>query len=860
LPAALDAGETVLAPNKELADALIDAVERRHRDAGEEIWPTPRVRDFSSWLREQHSRKQILNAGNDRCLSEFEELEIWRGVVEEGKSGEDFLDTQGAARSARRARRAMHEYGIPARAVAQYGTDESHALLDWIDRFAERCRQLGCISADELLGIMAAPEERIAWIESPNWRPAALRWLRLHGREIAAPSLSSRDPCRLFHAATPEVELAAVAEWAEANARSREFRAWVCVPDLSLRRDEVIDAFDALLTPHGAVPYAVAGGTPLMDYAPVRAALDTLDAVGAAVSFEQFSALLRMPELQASAAEAARAASLDVELRARAPGEARLEDWIAISDRAARAEGTVLPAALQRLRASLQALTAVRGREPISRWVAIWMAAIEAGPWSLRHRWSSIEYQAAKRFAELMASLACADSLFGAQSRQAAQGILTRAAREAAFQPQTGVTPIWVSGQLIDPWLSYDGIWVTGCSEERWPEPADPIPLLPVKLQREYGVIGAGAESQLQLAEDLQQRWLRRAAACIFSYANPGDGRTAAPSPLLPEGVEALRSDQPAPRPHWRQQADAAPALERLNDELAPPFAGDERTRGTSTLRAQSQCAFRGFAQSRLGTWELELPEPGFNARQRGELLHQALEGIWSELRDSEALASISAQAQAALVNDCVSRAIVAICRRRDPGARWRMREQVRMQGVLCKWLDVERERASFTIETLEGAQTARLGGLDFTVRIDRADRLADGARVLIDYKSGGAAYDWRGERPDNPQLTIYALLQPQSLIAVAYGRVNARDCGFLAESERSGVFAPGKKPTALEGSANFAQLIGVWSGRIEKLAADFAAGHAEVAPTLTACRTCSLHALCRVPAPLDDEEGDPRE
>jgi cytochrome c5 len=70
----------------------------------------------------------------------------------------------------------------------------------------------------------------------------------------------------------------------------------------------------------------------------------------------------------------------------------------------------------------------------------------------------------------------------------------------------------------------------------------------------------------------------------------------------------------------------------------------------------------------------------------------------------------------------------------------------------------------------------------------------------------------------------------------------------------------PGKKPTPLEGSANFAELIGVWSGRIEKLATEFAAGRAEVAPTLTACRTCSLHGLCRVPASLDDEEWNPRE
>jgi hypothetical protein len=49
------------------------------------------------------------------------------------------------------------------------------------------------------------------------------------------------------------------------------------------------------------------------------------------------------------------------------------------------------------------------------------------------------------------------------------------------------------------------------------------------------------------------------------------------------------------------------------------------------------------------------------------------------------------------------------------------------------------------------------------------------------------------------------------------------------------------------------AALIGVWAQRIENLAADFAAGRAEVAPTEHACKTCRLHGLCRVPAALED-------
>ena len=175
------------------------------------------------------------------------------------------------------------------------------------------------------------------------------------------------------------------------------------------------------------------------------------------------------------------------------------------------------------------------------------------------------------------------------------------------------------------------------------------------------------------------------------------------------------------------------------------------------------------------------------------------------------------------------------------------------MAGVLRKWLDIERQREPFAVEQREHAAQVRLAGLTFGVRIDRIDRLADGARVLIDYKTGLAAADWRGERPDNPQLPIYALLHPEALAAVAYGRVNAAECSFVAEAERPAIFKPRGQRSPLEGMTSLAALIQVWSRRIEGLAAEFAAGWAAVAPTMRACKTCRLHGLCRVPAALED-------
>jgi len=328
-----------------------------------------------------------------------------------------------------------------------------------------------------------------------------------------------------------------------------------------------VDAFDAALAPQrfsllqspGAAPYAVAGGTPLAEFAPVNAALEFLAASMDSVPFERFSTLLRAPELHVSVAEAGAAARVDVLLRKQGPSDADLATWLALAVRIAAVQAIGPVAGLQRLHDALRVLEDLRGNQPVSRWVSAWITALELGPWAQRHRWSSVEFQAAERFRELLGKLATSDSILGTHSRRSAQHILRRAARETAFQTQTGIPPIWVSGQLIDPWLNYAGLWVTGCSVERWPPAVDPIALLPVRLQRDFGVIAAAPESQLQFALELQNRWAARAGHCVFSYADPGGGRSAAPSPLLPGAAEI--SSAALPRPHWRARSRAAPAI-----------------------------------------------------------------------------------------------------------------------------------------------------------------------------------------------------------------------------------------------------------------------------------------------------------
>ncbi len=788
-------------------------------------------------------------------------------VIEKSLFSQNLLEVGVAARAARRARRLMLDYAIPWNRVLEEATDEVQAFYAWHREFEARCRSLG-LSPPAPLPPSLKSGEKLAWIDNPAWRPVVRQWLTRHAQRIS-PRAEIAGDGRALHFDSSEAELAhlarSVRERLEADVK---FRTWVCIPDLARRRSEVAAAFDAEFAPgrftlSSAVPlaaYALAGGTPLAQHASVRAVLDFLDAANGGVSFVKFSALLRAPWLQESETDAVAAAILECELRDRGPHEATLAVWLKLCDEFRRVKSLPPLAAAVHLSRALATLEASVSAKRLSEWIPLWLEAFKLGPWVLRQRWSSVEFQAAERFRDLMSALARADGFFGTQSRTAAARLLKRAVGEVSFQAQTGVPPVWVSGQLLDPFLNYQAIFVCGMSSVQWPPPPEAAALLPVRLQREYVVLESDSVTQRVNAEALQQAWKQRAPLCVFSFSDSIDGQRAQVSALLAKSAADVAT--PIVRPHWRS-VDPAPALEEYLDHQAPPFdATLERTHGIATLRAQSRCAFRGFAESRLGAQRLEYPVPGFNQRERGELVHASLEYVWSELKDHAALMRLEAGAEKQLLEEAARRAITTVCRRRHPGERWRAREQPRLEHLLGKWLAVERERSPFRVERLEeGGQVATIGGLPFRVRIDRQDELDDGARVVIDYKTGAAIVDWRGERPDNPQLPVYALLRPERLVAVAYGRVNAAESRFIAESERGNVFKAGDKPQprkgAMEGEPSFAALIERWRTRIEAIASRFAAGDAAVAPTATACQNCPLPGLCRIQSISMGESGD---
>ena len=406
--AAVAAGHTVLAPNTELAAALFDAVERAHREAGREIWPTPRVRDFGGWLRgtvcasgsstdcrhaarpERHRRARIVARGDRR------------------RARSAATCSNPAARRVRRAARAApcYEYGIPLRAIAgtptlprnrrrfSTGTGDSSSAAGCLD----------CISADELLAAGRAAHRR------PSRGSRVRRggpW-RANGCSATAGCCCRRSRCRTrrrmprMSAASPAAELAAIGEWARAN-----LRADPALSRLDLRAGSAsaprgsdgcvgcgarAAALSLSTASSAAAPYAVAGGTPLAELcAGARGARAARRRHRTRCRSSSSARCCGRRNCKPAAPRPRAAALLDVQLRKRGPSEADAAAWLTRCGTRRGGARTSRPwPRCSACAAPARALEELRGNQPMSRWVAAWIAAFEAGPWALRHRWSSL--------------------------------------------------------------------------------------------------------------------------------------------------------------------------------------------------------------------------------------------------------------------------------------------------------------------------------------------------------------------------------------------------------------------------------------------------------------------------------------
>jgi RecB family exonuclease len=259
----------------------------------------------------------------------------------------------------------------------------------------------------------------------------------------------------------------------------------------------------------------------------------------------------------------------------------------------------------------------------------------------------------------------------------------------------------------------------------------------------------------------------------------------------------------------------------------------------------------------RLGAHALEQARVGLDPRDRGGMVHGAAYNLWRDLQSHARLAAAGERELRAAVDRAVIAAAETVRRRRPDVMTdaFAAIERERVAGLLMRLLVLERKRAPFTVMGREEPRPITVAGVRVSTRLDRVDRLEDGSQVVLDYKTSREvdAAGWLGERPDEPQLPLYAASGREELGAVAFVQLTARHVRFEGLA-RAADLLPGvpRLADSRKVGAHFTEwrdLLESWRAVLEALAREHLSGCAAVDPKdyPNTCRHCDLPMLCRV-------------
>ena len=184
--------------------------------------------------------------------------------------------------------------------------------------------------------------------------------------------------------------------------------------------------------------------------------------------------------------------------------------------------------------------------------------------------------------------------------------------------------------------------------------------------------------------------------------------------------------------------------------------------------------------------------------------------------------------------------------------------EADRIYRHVMDYLALEKERDAFEVVGFEKEILPEIQGQPIRLFIDRVDRLPSGEEVIIDYKTGRVdPKKWFGERPEDPQLPLYAISATTPPAAIVFGIIRDDGCEYKGVVRHEGLF-PRLPPKASKSSQylvdaghEMPETVENWRQVLHSLMADFLAGEAAVDPKgdQKTCEKsyCKLQSLCRI-------------
>ncbi|WP_419421173.1 PD-(D/E)XK nuclease family protein [Legionella sp. D16C41] len=350
---------------------------------------------------------------------------------------------------------------------------------------------------------------------------------------------------------------------------------------------------------------------------------------------------------------------------------------------------------------------------------------------------------------------------------------------------------------------------------------------------------------QLELAQKLFERLKCSSRHCVISYSRLSKDKANLPSPLLVNlTANYLQPQKTIPTSYWESY---------IETYQIPLDDNEAVSGGTALLANQAKCPFRAFAAHRLQVKKAIETSNGPNALERGQIIHRAMELIWETLKDQQTLLSLSQQQELnLLIEQAIEKALTPYKELRQysfPSVIQEI-EVARIKLLVTCCLEWEKQRPPFEVEALEHAFMVKLADIEFNLRIDRLDKLTHGKKWVIDYKTSIPTYlPWREERPREPQLLLYALLD-ETINTLLFIGLKEGEISLKGLSEEHW---PIEGLTYLGEDEAWSSRLTLWKEQLYQLIKEYSDGHCPPKPIHSSiCQQCDYQSLCRFGIAID--------
>ncbi len=862
-------GATIITPTQRLSRYLRYQYATQQLAQGRQAWQTPDCLPWTAWCKRSFEALSFRTDAKVSVLNNLQQQWLWQEIISNSKYKDQLLQVTATAKQAAQAYQLCQQWGVPIFPEGVYLSEDAFAFKQWADSYEKQKQDNAwlddAVLPDYIRSHVTELKTRLKKIVFYDFDQLTAQQLKLKQAFIdIGIDVEERNPeprnetVTLREQSDKQAEIWSAACWAKHHLQAlldnnKNETIGIIAPNLSSIREQLEYGFASVLTPHKWLessapqhkPYSISLGKPLSSYPLIYTAINLLGLGKRKVSMNTLSALLHSPFIAGVTEEAAARAKFDAVLRRIGEQQLGFKTLYWIAEERCK-EHEQCEGFIQLLKTFEISFLSHAKKQTLRDWTMSFSEWLSAFGWPGERKLNSDEHQTLQAWQSALTQLGSLDGLTQPVSFSTALFQLNRLLGETQFQPETTETPIQILGMTAAAGMQFDYLWIMGMQDDHWPQLKQLNAFVPITCQRDYNIPDASAETQLNLARHVTQKLTASAKEVIFSFAKQEGDRLCRPSPLISSDTGSNNNDHQVGE-DYKDTLLASSELESFYDVQAPEIPTGKLTTGGSALfKDQSGCPFRAFARHRLYAESLQQSDIGLSAAERGNLVHRALQYLWQRLKSSDNQDYRSETELTKIVRSVVHEAIkLQISQQPETFTdRFTVLEQQRLEQLLKEWLLVEKDRGGFKVIATEKWQEIVFEDIELNLRVDRIDELADGRCVIIDYKTGPVSKnDWESDRPNDPQLPLYAVTSKQEVAAIAFASLKRGKLGFVGQAEANDIL-PGIKadPDLL-----WQDKLNAWEQILIRLANDFRNGKAIVEPTIRACRYCDLHALCRI-------------